>query len=161
MESDFEILKQFSERLTEELKAVTGSHFSQTIENQVFPDGKGFEITASPYISVLIDGRAPTRGGATKGNPTLQHSILNWINAKGITGRPDQKGKIPTSTQLSWAMSTSIHRYGTKLYQRGGGNRIFDPIINEQRIDALFTLLTKYYLNKVSAISFGEKSIEN
>lgn len=148
--SDKEILKQFVEDIVPELKAVSKG-FANSIESEV--SETGFEITASPFINVLIDGRGPTKQGAKKGSPTLQETLLSWINKNNIVPRPDSKGNIPTLEQLSWAMSQSIHMHGTLLYQRGGGNNIFDPIITKQRIDSLAALFTKKYVGEVASIS--------
>lgn len=155
--SEAEILKQFGEALLPELRKVAGSHFGQTIESEVSPDGKTLEITADKYIRVLIDGRAPTSSGATKGNPTLQEMILAWVQRKNITPFPSATGKVPTLEQLSWMFSNRIHKHGTKLYQQGGGNNIFDPIITEQRINSLLSLMADHYLNRVGGINIEEK----
>lgn len=156
--SDKEIMIQFVDTLVKELKAVTGSHFSRTIESNV--NEKGFEITADKYIGVLIHGRKPTSASAKTGSPTLQQAILSWINSKSITANADSRGRVPTAEQLSWAISTSIHRHGTKLYQQGGGNNIFDPIINNQRIDVLLSALGQNWLNKIQAINLPEQFIQ-
>lgn len=152
---DKEILQQFVDAIVPALKEVSGS-FGDTIESEVTDDG--FEITASPFINVLVDGRAPTSTGATKGSPTLQETILSWIESKSITARATTKGVIPTSEQLSWAISKSIHMHGTVLYRQGGGNNIFDPIITQKRIDNLLNLLGDKYFTEVISIS---KTIES
>jgi hypothetical protein len=104
-------------------------------------------IYASPFISVLWNGRKPTSFGAKKGNHTLQKSILDWINKKGISGKANAQGNVPTSEQLSWGISKSIHLNGTKLYQQGGKQNIFDTILTSNRIDNLLSLISdKYYI---------------
>lgn len=159
MRSDFEILTQFKDTLVEQLASVSGSHFGPTIEGEVYEDGSGLEIRADKYIGVLIDGRGPTKQGAQKGSPTLQQMILDWIRKKSITPQIQRNRKAMTQVQLSWAISKSIHRKGTKLYQQGGGNNIFDPFINDQRIDALLSVIEKSYITKVESINLGEKFI--
>jgi hypothetical protein len=61
------------------------------------------------YWQWLEDGRPPT----TRHNPPpLQPSILDWIREKGITPKAGKNGKIPTQTQLSWAITRKIHKDG-------------------------------------------------
>jgi len=110
-------------------------------------------IYASPFISVLWNGRKPTSFGAKKGNPTLQNSILDWINKKGISGKANKDGNVPTSEQLSWAISKSIHLHGTKLYQQGGKQNIFDTILTSNRIDNLVSLIADKYYTQIISIT--------
>ena len=149
-ETDREILQQFGEALVPEIKKVSKG-FADTIEMEV--DDDSLTIYASPYISVLIDGRAPTKSGAKRGSPTLQQSLRDWIDRHSIAPRPNDKGKIPTLDQLSWAMSKSIHLYGDRLYQQGGGNNIFDGVITESRIDTLLNMVGEKYFNEVNTIN--------
>jgi hypothetical protein len=145
-----EILQQFADVIVPEMKAVS-KRFADSIEAEV--TDTSLVITASPYINVLIDGRRPTRIGAPKGNPTLQQIIRKWIDEKGITPRIDKSGRLPTKDQLSWAISKSIHLYGDRLYQRGGGNNIYDSIITPQRIDNLLSLLADQYYTIIKSIT--------
>jgi hypothetical protein len=149
-----EILEQFAKDILPELQGVSKG-FAPSISYEV---GEDFLlITASPYIRVLIDGRAPTREGAKKGSPTLQEAILSWIERHSITPRANKDGKIPTQEQLSWMISKSIHKYGTKLYQdiQNGAtpNNIFDTIITTERIDNLLNLLTERFIVEIKAIN--------
>lgn len=138
-----EVLKQFADKIVPELKAVSG-RFADSIESTVktTADGSTLEITASPYITTLIDGRRPTSPTASKGNPTLQQILLEWIKSKSITPRALPSGKVPTLEQLSWAMAKSMHAKGDLLYQRGGKNNRFESIITQSRIDSLLTQLS-------------------
>lgn len=139
---DREILDQLASVIVPELQNLSKS-FAPTIGSEIKETSTGFEfiIYGGKYIGVLVDGRKPTSTGAKKGNPTLQQIILAWIESKGITPRPTDSGKIPTTTELSWAISKSIHENGTRLYQMGGGNNIFDTIITNARIDNVLNLL--------------------
>ena len=149
MSTNKEIFDQFTNRIVPELQKVAGSFFGKSIE--VESNENSMTIYASPFISVLWNGRKPTSFGAKKGNPTLQKSILSWINNKGIGGKANKDGKIPTSEQLSWAISKSIHLNGTKLYQQGGKQNIFDTILTSNRIDNLLSLLAdKYYMQIIN-----------
>ncbi len=148
MESLEPIFEQFAESLKKDIKLVT-KRFSKTIESEVYETG--FQITGSPYISTLIDGRQPTRPNAPKGNPTLQEAIYDWIKLKGIISYPDESGKVMDQKSLSWAISQSIHMHGDLLYQRGGGNDIFAPIINQARINAFSNSIGGVFAQSISS----------
>ena len=148
--TDKDILKQFGEALIPELKKVSKG-FAPSIGMEV--DEKSLTIFASPYISVLNDGRAPTKSGAKTGNPTLQQTLRSWIDRHSITPRPNEAGKIPSLDQLSWAMSKSIHLYGDRLYQQGGGKDVFGGIITEDRINSLLNVIGEKYFNEVTTIN--------
>lgn len=150
MRTNKEILQQFADVIVPEMKAVS-KRFADSIEAEV--SESTLLITASPYIRTLIDGRGPTSLNAVKGNPTLQQIIRKWIDEKGITPRIDKNGRLPTKDQLSWAISKSIHMYGDRLYQRGGGNNIYDSIITPQRIDNLLSLLADQYYTIIKSIT--------
>lgn len=146
MSSLKEIFQRFIDEVEPQIKQVVGS-FAPTIESEV--KDYSFTIYASPYIRVLIDGRKPTREGAAKGNPTLQMVILDWIRRKSI--QPDK----PNMTQegLSWAISKSIHKRGTLLHQRGGGNRIFDNILTVDKEEKLLSLISDFYFIQITTIA--------
>ena len=146
MSSLKEIFQRFIDEVEPQIKQVVGS-FAPTIESEV--KDYSFTIYASPYIRVLIDGRKPTSQGASKGNPTLQMVILDWIRRKSI--QPDK----PNMTQegLSWAISKSIHKRGTLLYQRGGGNRIFDNILTVDKEEKLLSLISDFYYTQITTIA--------
>lgn len=144
-----EIFKQFGESIVPELKKVS-KRFADSIEYKATETS--FIISASPYIRTLIDGRPPTSSGAAKGTPTLQQIIRVWIDEKGIAPRP-VNGKTPTLESLSWAISKSIHMRGDLLYQKGGGNNIFDSIITEDRLNNLLNLIGQKYFNEINSIN--------
>ena len=146
MSSLKEIFQRFIDEVEPQIKQVVGS-FAPTIESEV--KDYSFTIYASPYIRVLIDGRKPTREGASKGNPTLQMVILEWIRRKSI--QPDKPNM--TQESLSWAISKSIHKRGTLLYQRGGGNRIFDNILTVDKEEKLLSLISDYYFIQITTIA--------
>jgi hypothetical protein len=151
MSTNKEIFDQFTNTIVPELQKVSGSFFGKSIEVETTEEK--LTIYASPFISVLWKGRKPTSFGAKKGNPTLQKSILDWINKKGIGGKANKDGNVPTSEQLSWAISKSIHLNGTKLYQQGGKQNIFDTILTPNRIDNLLSLIAdKYYTQIISIV---------
>lgn len=138
------ILEQFGAALEADIKQaipkVTGET-ADSVEKIVTPTS--LTIIADEHIGALVDGRAPTRSGASSSGKTLQQRILEWIEAKGITPKVNKSGSSsPTKEALSWAISKSIHTRGTLLYQRGGGNNIFATIITESRISALIKTIT-------------------
>ena len=151
-----EIFKQFSETIIPEPQKVSG-RFANSIESEYTEDT--LTISASPFIRVLIDGRKPTSANARTGSPTLQQIIRKWIDEKGITPKAKTNGIIPTKEQLSWAISKSIHVNGTLLWQRGGGNNIFDPILTPQRINNLLNLLAnQYYVSIENIVTNGSSN---
>lgn len=148
--TDAQILKQFGDKLVEELKSVSKG-FAPTIEAEYTETS--LTIYASPFIRTLIDGRGPTRAGAKSGSPSLQQIILSWIERHSIQPRANKNGTIPTSEQLSWAISKSIHRDGTQLYQQGGGANVFDAILTQSRFDNLLNLFGDKYLTEIKSIN--------
>lgn len=151
MSETIEIFKQFAETIVPELQAVS-KRFADSIGAEI--GEKEIVIYASPYISVLIDGRPPTSPSAKKGSPTLQQAIREWIDDRSIVPRAAPNGITPTLEQLSWAISKSIHMRGDLLYQRGGGNNIFDGIITEDRIENLLNILGEAYFTETQSITF-------
>lgn len=129
-----EILKQFGEEVTDEVRAVA-RRFAPSVE--LFLDDTLVQVKASPYINTLVDGRRPTSPTAPKGDPTLQEALYLWIKETNI--QPDD----PDMTQLalSWAFATSIHKHGDRLYQHGGGRDVFANILSNERIGSLSAIL--------------------
>lgn len=144
-----EILEQFAEKIIPELKAVS-KRFADSIEYQA--TDKTLEITANKHIVTLIDGRPPTSSNPEIGPKSLQQIILEWIPTKNIVPRAGANGIVPTITQLSWAISKSIHRDGDRLYQQGGGNDIFAGIITENRLNSLVNLIGDIYFSQIKKI---------
>jgi hypothetical protein len=153
MSTNKEIFDQFTNTIIPELKKVSGS-----LGSTMYADNTENSLTiyASPFISVLWKGRKPTSSGAKTGSPTLQQAILSWIKKKGISGKANEKGNVPTSEQLSWMMSKSIHLNGTKLYQEIKAGKqpknIFEPILTDNRIDNLVNLIGQRYYVQITNI---------
>ena len=128
-EDSKQIIKQFGNKLTEDIKRAIPKGTGETAESVNIEFTKsGFIIRGGAQIGAIIDGRKPTSAGAKKGNPTVQESVLKWIKAKGITPRESSMSDV----SLSWAMANSIHKNGFK----GRGN-IFAKVITKQRIASL------------------------
>lgn len=149
-ETDKMILDQFARSIVPQLAAVAGNSFGSTIDYHFEDDA--LIIDASPFISVLWKGRKPTSPGAQKGSPTLQQSILKWLQDKGIQPKSKtESSKAATLEGMSWAISKSIHLHGTLLYQRGGKPNPFDSVITQSRIDSLLSLFDEAYRNRVTS----------
>jgi hypothetical protein len=129
-----ELLESFGQQLFIEAKAVSKG-FAREMELKI--DEKSITILGSPYTPVLWKGRRPTKFGAKKGDPTLQETILEWIKRNNI--KPNQPNV--SDIALSWAMAKSIHMYGTKLYQQGGKQNVYDAILTKDRINSFSTLI--------------------
>jgi hypothetical protein len=149
MATDQEILQQFVDKLVPEVQGVT-KRFAPTISSEVTPTSA--TIYGSKYIQTLIDGRPPTSSNPVIGPKSLQEILLEWIGTKGIQPNANASGVIPTVEQLSWAMASSMHKKGDRLYQQGGGNNIFENIFTTDRIQSLLSLFEKNYINDVESI---------
>lgn len=70
------------------------------------------------YWLSIEKGRPPTKND---GDGSLRRGILKWLEVKKILPRPDGNiEKLPVPQQLSrlsYAISKSIHEYGTKSYR--------------------------------------------
>lgn len=131
MIKDAEIIRQFGDALLIDMKKAIPSATGKTAESmEVIYDknGLGFKILGGRQIGAIIDGRGPTKQGAKAGPITVQEQILEWIKSKRIQPKESTMSQL----SLSWAISTSIHKRGT----RGKGN-IFDKVITASRIDSI------------------------
>lgn len=77
-----------------------------SVDYRVTLDGTVYQVTLSlaEYWKYIEDGRPK---GSRMPPPS---AILKWIMAKPVLPRPDDKGRIPTPQQLSWAIAKSIKR---------------------------------------------------
>lgn len=70
------------------------------------------------YWQSIEKGRPPTKN---RGDGSLRRAILKWLEVKKILPTPNGKiEKLPIPKQLeslSYAISKSIHKYGTKSYR--------------------------------------------
>jgi hypothetical protein len=97
------------------------------------------------YIQQLEDGRGPTRNN-TPSKPTLREAIEEWLQYAGISPRRGQ-----TRRSLAYAIANSIHRKGTKLYQRGGRSGVLSETITERSLNNLLQELTDIQAVEVSS----------
>ena len=130
-----DIIKQFGERLTEDIKNAIPKATGATRDSVYIEYTKtGFIIRGGAQIGAIIDGRKPTSVGAKKGNPTVKEQILAWIKAKGI--RPNEAGM--SDETLAFLIARSIHKNGFK----GRGN-IFKNVITASRFTSLSETLIR------------------
>lgn len=135
-----EIIKQFGTQLVNDIKKALPKASGRTAASVVIDfQEDGFTISGNSSIGSLIYGRKPTSSGAKKGSPTLQESILEWIEIMSIKPKEDTM----TQLQLSWAISNSIHRKGTK-----GHPDLLGHELSPNRFDSL----TKTLLDEQSTV---------
>jgi hypothetical protein len=153
MSTNKEIFEQFGEKIVPELREVS-KRFADSVRYDATENS--LIISGDKHIGVLVNGRPPTSSNPERGPKTLQQLILEWIPTKSIVPRADAKGRIPTVEQLSWMVSRSIHMKGDLLYQRGGQNNPFDPILTEDRINSMLSLIGDRYFASVNSINLGK-----
>lgn len=66
-------------------------------------------LVSEDYLTFVNDGRNPTKNS---GDGTVRKKIFDWIVQKNILPRPNDKGKLPTQEQLSYAIVYKIHKEG-------------------------------------------------
>ena len=138
-----EIIKQFGDKLVDDVKKALPKASGKTAASvKIDYTDDGFTITGNASIGALVNGRKPTKSGAKKGSPTLQQSILEWVQALSI--QPREEGM--TQLQLSWAISNSIHRKGTI-----GRPDMFDDVLNSNRFDSLAKTLLNEQTTVISS----------
>lgn len=77
-----------------------------SVNYRVTRDGTVYEVFLSlaEYWKFIEEGRPQ---GSKMPPPS---AILRWIMAKPVLPRPDDRGRVPTPTQLSWAIAKSIKK---------------------------------------------------
>jgi hypothetical protein len=123
------ILAGFAERTIEGIRSripnVTG-RMSESLGYRIDEDGLTI-FSSEKYFTVLETGRKPTSAGASKGNPTLRESILEWIKNKPIASDINPKS-------LAFLIARKIHEEGSLLYRQGGKSGVISDFINNERI---------------------------
>lgn len=136
LKGDTKVLSEFAAKIVDEMKKgitkVTGKS-ANSIE--FYLTQQGFRILGSESVVANIVGRGPTGAAYFKQEKTLQQIILEWIIAKGITSTD------LSQVALSWAISMSIHKKGTLLYQRGGAGNFMETIWTDERVN---TFMNQY-----------------
>lgn len=95
----------YQDKLINEDKIATGDLLN-SVEYRVSVDGTAYEVVLhlENYWKYIETGRPQ---GSRMPPPS---AILEWINAKPVVPRPDDKGRVPTPTQLSWAIAKGIKK---------------------------------------------------
>lgn len=77
-----------------------------SVDYRVVQDGTVYEVRLSlaEYWRYIEDGRPQ---GSRMPPPA---AILRWIMAKPVLPRPDDRGRVPTPQQLSWAIAKGIKK---------------------------------------------------
>lgn len=113
------VKEQYRENLTNNDHIATGN-LSKNIECLVKYDNAIYSVSLrlQDYWLSIEKGRPPTKNN---GDGALRRGILEWLTVKNILPRPDghiEKLPIPQQlSRLSYAISKSIHEYGTKTYR--------------------------------------------
>lgn len=102
-------------------------------------------IELEHYYYWLEHGRKPT----SKGKHCPIEPIITWVKAKGIIPQ-ERNGKLPTETQLAYAIRTKIDREGYK-----GGNYLqatldelnskYEPLMQEALTQCVMEYIINYY----------------
>lgn len=144
------ILKEFFDQLASEIKSKLPKSTGRTakeIEVTVKTTGAltVAKLEAPSYIGALEHGRGPTKGGKGSGL-TLREQILGWIYERGFSFplQPQKSWQktIKNADQLSWAMAISIHKHGTKLFQKGGHSGVLSTVLVDTRIENFIKVFT-------------------
>jgi len=127
------IIKTFGDALVKSLKSATPSASGATADSiRLEITSNGFIIYGAAHIEQLMEGRGPTKAGASEGNPTVQEQIFDWIRSRSIT----PKESSMTQLQLSWAISRRIHQKGFK-----GQGDFYSKVLTDKRFGKLISAL--------------------
>ena len=102
-------------------------------------------IELEHYYYWIEHGRKPT----SKGKHCPIEPIITWVKAKGIVPR-ETNGKLPTETQLAYAIRTKIDREG---YEGGHYlqatldevNKKYEPLMQEALTQCVMEYIINYY----------------
>lgn len=106
------LVKRYKEALINANKVASGNLIN-SLKYEIVEEDDEVKILLyyADYGYYVDQGRFPTKNS---GSGELQRKIEDWIRVKGITPRPDSKGKLPTIKQLSFLISRKIHQEGYK-----------------------------------------------
>lgn len=102
-------------------------------------------IELEHYYYWVEHGRKPT----SKGKHCPIEPIITWVKAKGIIPQ-ERNGKLPTETQLAYAIRTKIDREG---YEGGKYlqstldevNKKYEPLMQEALTQCVMEYIINYY----------------
>ena len=105
---------------------------------EVFASEFGGKLMANENIYYLEHGRGPTKSGGGGADSTLLEAITQWIDDKGLDMNP-------------YAVTKTIHKYGTRLFRQGGNSGVLSIPLREDNITLLFEKITAASLFKISS----------
>ena len=143
---DAKVVQDFAEKLKTDLttsvnaSGVTASgNLAKSFRYDLQPDR--LRVYAAGYYSAIEIGRKPTVNG---GQGVLRAIIRRWIDQKGITPKPDDKGRVISKDSLAYLITRKIHKKGTLLesekkdyYGRPRPTGIITGVINDGRLNSL------------------------
>lgn len=120
-----DLLLQLGNETAEKIKANIPKATGKTAAAiRVESDAVSVSIFGPDYVYALEYGRGPTKS-TTKSNPTLLEQIKEWAMAKSIIS-DDSKASL----SIVYAITKSIHKRGTLLYQSGQPSGVISSVIN-------------------------------
>ena len=95
-----------------------------SIQYRLTPNGVDIVSVGEParYVQALVTGRGPTM---SSGDGSLRMRIREWLDQKNFIPEEDREG-------ASYAITKSIHKKGTTLYQKGGNSPIWDALTDPE-----------------------------
>ena len=113
-----EVLRDWGKKLIEEYRgnlSAEGLNATHNLEQSLqyfIRAGKTsliLELNLNAYYKFLERGRGKT---INRGSGVVVKEIAKWIRIKNILPHPDENGKLPTPTQLAYAIAKKIHKEG-------------------------------------------------
>lgn len=111
-----EVLENWGQKLIQEYRgnlSSDGHNYTNNLEQTLkyfVRAGKTsliLELNLNAYYKFLERGRGKTDN---KGGGVVVREIAKWLKIKHILPRPNKNGKLPTQTQLAYAIATNIHK---------------------------------------------------
>ncbi|MGD2113431.1 MAG: hypothetical protein PVG07_00150 [Acidobacteriota bacterium] len=108
---------------------------------------EGLEAIYSPYQAtirgyVYLAGRGKTKKKGKAGEPTLQQSILKWLQVKGIKAIE----RNISQKSLAFLIARKIHEEGTNPSE---WLRIYEQVITPERIDRIIDRVSQLNVNRI------------
>lgn len=109
------------------------------------PQGANLKINMLEYWEWVDQGRPPTKSN-TKGNPTLQQSLEEWIRFKGIQVRTSSNQNLESRIKsLAFVIARKIHSKGYKA------KPFVTPAITKETLQTLSDRLGQYISDSITA----------
>lgn len=118
---------------------------------------EGLEAIYEPYKAtirgfVYLAGRGKTKKKGKAGEPTLQQSILKWLQVKGIRAVEANVSQ----KSLAYLIARKIHEEGTN---RSEWLRIYEQVITPQRIDSIIDRISQLNVNRIITLINAELEV--